>query len=240
LGSTIVKKRPSSGEWPASHWNSLFQQATAILDELDPSPYWTFGGGTALALRYDHRISYDVDVFMHDAQILGFLSPRLNDFAASIAGEYQEAANGIKLVTAHGDIDFIVAASVTECPPDATVVEGVETLLDTPAEILAKKIQYRGIAFAQRDIFDLAAVMREETAEADAAVRACTADAVAATAQAIAGYLPRLAVELPTYVNPTARYGSFIKDIPAIVLDFPGVRSLIAATPKRRRATRHK
>jgi hypothetical protein len=99
LESTIVRKRPSSGKWPESHWASLFQQAAAILARLEPRPYWTFGGGTALALRYTHRISYDVDIFLDDAQLLGFLSPRLDEFVASITDQYREAANGIKLIT---------------------------------------------------------------------------------------------------------------------------------------------
>jgi hypothetical protein len=230
-----VKKRPSSGKWPASHWNSLFQRAAALLGRLDPRPYWTFGGGTALALRYAHRVSYDVDVFLRDAQVLGFLSPRLNDFAVSITTEYQEAANSLKLVTARGDIDFIVAGDVSRHPPESLVVEGIATLVEAPVEIFAKKIQYRGISFALRDVFDLAVIMREDPTVAKAAVQACTPDAVEATAQAIAIHLPQLESELPGYVNPTARYRSFVRDIPGIVRAFPGVEALLAAKRARSR-----
>lgn len=234
-----MRKRPSSGAWPESHWDRLFQQAAGLLARLDPRPYWTFGGGTALALRYAHRISYDVDIFLRDAQILGFLSPRLNEFAASIADEYDEAANGIKIVTARGDIDFIVAAEVTGLPPEAIVVQGVETLVDRPAEILAKKIQYRGIAFAERDIFDLAVVMRDDPAEAAAAIQACSADALAATAHAIAHALPRLARELPRHVNPTARLRAMMNDASGVVRGFPGVTPLVAASQKRQGPAAH-
>lgn len=212
----------------------MFGQAAGLLGRLDPVPYWTFGGGTALALRYAHRISYDVDIFLYDAQVLGFLTPRLNDFAAAISHEYREAANGLKIVTARGDIDFIVAGRMTDRLPDAIIVQEVKALVDAPAEILAKKIQYRGIAFARRDIFDLAALMREDPAQVETAIQACTTDAVEAVAQAITNALPRLAADLPDYVNPTPRFRSLIKDASRIVRDFPGVPSARRSGAKRR------
>ena len=33
-------------------------------------PAWTLGGGTALMLRHDHRLSRDIDVFLRDPQYL--------------------------------------------------------------------------------------------------------------------------------------------------------------------------
>ena len=102
-------------------------------------------------------------------------------------------------------------------------VEGIAVRVETPAEILAKKIQYRGIAFAERDIFDLAVVMQEDEAEVEAAVRACTADAVAATAQAIARSLPGLPKDLSEHVNPTPSFRSLLGAASRIVRQFPGV-----------------
>ena len=37
------------------------------------------GGGTRLMLALDHRISDAVELFIHDAQWIGFLTPRLNE-----------------------------------------------------------------------------------------------------------------------------------------------------------------
>ena len=31
-----------------------------------------------LMLRFDHRLSKDIDIFTHDAQALSFITPRLN------------------------------------------------------------------------------------------------------------------------------------------------------------------
>ncbi len=37
-----------------------------------------FGGGTALSMYYfQHRLSFDIDLFVNDAQYLGFFSPKL-------------------------------------------------------------------------------------------------------------------------------------------------------------------
>jgi len=60
-------------------WQTLFKTALAILDGAGLSAdEWSFGGGTALALRYKHRESKDIDISITDAQWLPYLTPRLN------------------------------------------------------------------------------------------------------------------------------------------------------------------
>lgn len=51
---------------------------------------WSFGGGTRLALLLDHRVSYDLDLFVTDAQAIGYLSPRLNDATLALFGDAYE------------------------------------------------------------------------------------------------------------------------------------------------------
>ena len=89
LAEAAERYPPANGTWPASRWPELFATAAALMDLLPAGGAWSFGGGTCLALRYGHRISYDVDIFVTDAQLIPFLSPRLNDAAASLvpAGE---------------------------------------------------------------------------------------------------------------------------------------------------------
>src|SRR5258708_19292012 len=146
-----MKKRPSSGEWPASHWLNLFGQATALLEQSCAGGAWSVGGGSAVALGYEHRISYDVDIFLHDAQVLPYLAPRLNDIAASIALSHEESANGLKIVTHGGDIDFVVTADVTDIAPLATNIGETATLVPASAGILAQKNQYRGYPVTHPD-----------------------------------------------------------------------------------------
>jgi hypothetical protein len=81
---------------PAGPWAVLFRQALRLIDEIRAhgidDPFWTFGGGTVLMLRYRHRRSKDIDIFVRDPQYLGYVSPRLSDVAESIAADYFEGA----------------------------------------------------------------------------------------------------------------------------------------------------
>src|SRR3546814_7414760 len=57
-----------------------------------------------------------------------------------------------------GEIDFICCDSIIPDPTRAHDVQGHAIALETPAEIIAKKVFYRGWSFQPRDMFDLAAV----------------------------------------------------------------------------------
>ncbi len=69
------------GELPSGVWTGLLQHAIRLVDDIHQhgikDPFWTFGGGTVLMLRYRHRMSKDIDIFVPDPQYLGFVSPRL-------------------------------------------------------------------------------------------------------------------------------------------------------------------
>ena len=58
--------------------------------------------------------------------------------------DYAEQANSVKLVLAEGDIEFVVAGSVTGVAPEETLdFRGREILLEATEEILAKKPFFR-------------------------------------------------------------------------------------------------
>lgn len=116
--------------------------------------YWTFGGGTAMMLQIDHRISHDVDIFLADPQVLPFLDPQNHDFNFEIRpADYKgDGARLLKLGFEFGQIDFIVAPSLTSSPAMQATVEGEMVLLETIPEIIAKKIYHRGASIAPRDI----------------------------------------------------------------------------------------
>jgi hypothetical protein len=99
---------------PEGSWKLLLQEALKIIDDLEAKggiskPFWTFGGGTVLMLRYGHRLSKDIDIFVPDPQYLGYVSPRLSDVAAEVATDYVEAAGYVKLIRPEGEIDFVAA-----------------------------------------------------------------------------------------------------------------------------------
>jgi len=150
-------------------WRLLFRRAAAIVDAteqlLRTRIPWSFGGGTALMLRYRHRRSKDIDIFLPDAQLIAGFSPRLNDVARSLTEEYVEQANFVKLSFPEGEIDFIVAPFETDAPTDLRDIEGRVVRLERPAEILGKKLRHRAAAFKARDFFDLAVALRRERQE---------------------------------------------------------------------------
>jgi hypothetical protein len=217
-----MKRRPSSGIWPASAWSTLLRQAAQLLEEAAPGVQWTFGGGSAMAHIYGHRISYDADIFLHDVQVIAYLTPRLNDVAASLAEHYDEQANGIKLTTGRGDIDFVVAGDVTNVPPRSISIPGIvkPVQMQDAAEILAKKIQFRGFRFTHRDMFDLAMLLQESPSSVDLAFAQCSPGAVAQAIDVMWHRLPVLTAELPDYVNPTVSFNHLLVDAEKILDEF--------------------
>lgn len=121
---------------------------------------WSLGGGTALMLQMDHRTSHDIDVFVDDHQIFGFLNPELSDlnFGLQPSEVTSDGSKFIKFTFGEmGEIDFIVSGHLTDHPFVDRVIEGVPTRLETIAEVIAKKVYYRGAETQARDIFDIAA-----------------------------------------------------------------------------------
>jgi hypothetical protein len=134
---------------PAScRWGDLFDQASSIIAQANSQftviDNWTFGGGTALMLHIDHRESFDVDIFLDDPQLLPYLNPQTQGYTLDMNPDrYQtDGSRMLKIVFADaGEIDFICAPSLTEHPTVAAEVRGISVLLETPAEIIAKKLQ---------------------------------------------------------------------------------------------------
>lgn len=159
-------------------WKSVLRTALELLRELQKRGFgpmqFTMGGGTVLMFRFDHWLSRDIDLFIADVQQLSFISPRLNDQAASLVLDYVEQANSVKLSLSQGDIDFIIAAPALpgENASDVLDFEGFRVRLDSTAEIFGKKLLYRPETFRARDVFDLVASIEYDRASAARAVGA--------------------------------------------------------------------
>lgn len=139
-------------------WAQLFPKALdlmAHLERVTEKPVWSFGGGTVLMLRIDHRQSKDIDLFVPDPQYLGFVNPRLSDAAEDISTEYEESAQYIKLILPAGEIDVVVGTPLTPNPFEIVQYAGREIRVETNAEIIAKKFWHRGDRPKARDLFDL-------------------------------------------------------------------------------------
>lgn len=139
----------------------LFSRALDCLDtipsDVPPVP-WTLGGGTVLMLRYQHRLSKDIDVFLGDPQYLGFLTPRLNDTIAGWVSDWEEGPGWLKLAWPEGEVDFIASPPLTEDPAESWVLQGRPVAVETSGEIIAKKLYHRAASLQVRDVFDIAVV----------------------------------------------------------------------------------
>lgn len=147
-------------------WETLFQRALVLIDSVQKAGItlsdWTFGGGTVLMRRYQHRFSKDIDIFIPSPQYLNYLSPHLNDTTEAMTGDYTLQAEYLKLQFPEGEIDFVVSAPLTQDPVVAETIFGREVMVETSVEIVAKKVWHRGDRFRARDIFDLALVAEKE------------------------------------------------------------------------------
>jgi hypothetical protein len=156
----------------AGIWSSLFPRALELMTHLEhqvPGAHWTFGGGTVLMLRIQHRQSRDIDLFVPDPQYLGYVNPRLSEVAESVSSDYEEAAEFIKLFLPDGEIDIVAGGELTDVPFDVVDYHGRPIRVETSAEIIAKKIWHRGDRAKGRDLFDLCAVADTEPEQIRAA-----------------------------------------------------------------------
>ncbi len=147
-----------------SRWPELFRMAVSIIDQANSNGLemndWSFGGGTALMLQIDHRDSHDVDMFVTDPQYLPYLNPETQNFDLEIAPSTyeQDGSQSLKIVyDGIGEIDFICSNHVTDDPFQVVQIEGRDVRRETPAEIIGKKIIFRGTRIQPRDMFDIAA-----------------------------------------------------------------------------------
>lgn len=153
-----------------SHWHRLLDRAIRGLGSLPQltvtNDDWTLGGGTALMLQHQHRMSKDIDIFFHDVQYLAFLSPRVGGEAIWDADAYDETAHYLKLLYPEGEIDFIVSTMITDIAPHLLAVDddlqaaipAYLVPIEHPVEIALKKLWHRGPELKIRDVFDIAVV----------------------------------------------------------------------------------
>lgn len=151
-----------------SSWERLFARTLAILDAAAGARAraheWSLGGGSALMLRLRHRVNTDIDISVADPRLLGHLSPRTNAAAENLAWGYVERADSIRLYLSEGEIDFTSLARLTPDPVTVARMRGREVRLETPEEIIAKRIWYRAASFTARDVFDFACVAQRAPA----------------------------------------------------------------------------
>jgi hypothetical protein len=152
-----------------SDWRRLLDLALPALDYVfqnrdqagqaapDGVPDWTLGGGTAVMLQIGHRISHDIGIFVPGTKLKAF-TPAADPAAALISPRCQWPGHYLKVERPEGEIDFLSAGLLTEPGFTWRDLGGRLVALETPEEVIVKKIRYRSESFTARDTFDLAAV----------------------------------------------------------------------------------
>lgn len=191
------RQRPSTPQLP-----DLLELALSAIDSLGECE-WTWGGGTALAIHLEHRVSFDIDIFLTDSNSLRDLSPRRNAVVRSLSDSWQELGHYIKIERPEGEIDFIVSRFFTEPGFRSWAHDGRELPLETVTEILAKKLHWRGSNALARDVFDLAAARMFDPGSFGEVVASMPGGA-RRMADQIRRRSARLKRELPLAVRPTA------------------------------------
>ena len=142
----------------------------------------------------------DIDIFLPDATALRSLSPQRNPAGRALTDRWQEPGHYLKLEFAQGEVDFIAAPLLTDPGTLAWPYRGRDLPLETVAEVLAKKLHWRGSRILARDLFDLIAAWRLDPASFAQAVAAAP-DGALRVADQIRRRLPRLKRELPLAVR---------------------------------------
>jgi predicted nucleotidyltransferase component of viral defense system len=130
-----------------------------------PLHIWSFGGGTALSLFYfQHRRSYDIDIFINDPQYFPFLSPKwFIDESSDFEPDYHELAHHISLKTVTGiKTDIFLSPRMTHDRPILKQFSDIACYVDSVSEIIAKKLRCRISTMRVRDIFDIAVAVQKK------------------------------------------------------------------------------
>jgi len=142
-------------------FNWLIEERFGALPDADSS-LLRFGGGTALAMYYfQHRLSFDIDLFVVDAQILGYFSPKvwLEESRYFKSDDYIDQSNHVGFLS-HNNIkvDVLISANLSKnyFVDSSRDFFPVDIYIEDIKDILAKKIVFRSNQNKTRDIIDIA------------------------------------------------------------------------------------
>ncbi len=155
-------------EYDFSEQAALLEDAKYILEDYGIEG-WSFGGGTALSCYYyNHRMSYDIDIFTEDRssvqKLIDYKETICEGFGISV--EDTEVSNsGITFILSDIEhqlkLDFVESSYLTSEPFVTDEVLGLKNIkIQTPLEIIAKKVKHRK-NITIRDYVDFAFVEKE-------------------------------------------------------------------------------
>ncbi|MGE4511617.1 MAG: nucleotidyl transferase AbiEii/AbiGii toxin family protein [Sulfurimonadaceae bacterium] len=146
--------------------NCFIEDAYRYLPNKDNSTI-RFGGGTALAIYYfQHRLSFDIDLFVTDVQILNYLSPKhwIDETDKFNSSKYIDLSNHIRVLEKKNNIKVDVLVSQNSSSDylldDSKEIFNGDVYVESIEDIIAKKIVYRRNDNLTRDIIDIAIAIK--------------------------------------------------------------------------------
>jgi len=109
---------------------------------------------------YQHRLSFDIDLFILNPQYLAYFSPKLwiEDYESFDQSQYIDQSNHIGVITSNNiKIDILVDPNSTSAlVDDSKKIFPFDMYIESIEDIIAKKIVFRKKDNKTRDIFDIA------------------------------------------------------------------------------------
>jgi predicted nucleotidyltransferase component of viral defense system len=131
--------------------------------------WWVFGGDTALSIfHFNHRKSFDIDIFVHESQVFDFLDSKWYIDESAMFDSHDYRFDGVnkhlKLRTKENiKVDFLLNEAIINKPIRDDILNlGFELYYESVEDIIAKKVKYRKEENLTRDIFDLAVAIEED------------------------------------------------------------------------------
>ncbi len=116
------------------------------------------GGGTALAARWNHRRSTDIDMVMEPESFRAAAAPLTRLLTEGAGTQIRQGRGWFNAMLPDGDFSITTAEALLadDGPPERESVFGLA--LESTAQILARKLRYRmwgNGEFVARDLYDL-------------------------------------------------------------------------------------
>ena len=147
-----------------------FDLIKGIEEKVELNNWWAFGGGTALSIfHFQHRKSFDIDIFVSEAQVFDFLDPKwyIDETKAFSTSDYKfdGFTKHLKLKTTENiKVDFLLNEALINKPIKNTLIDlEYELYYESVEDIIAKKVKYRKEDNLTRDIFDLAVAISKDS-----------------------------------------------------------------------------
>lgn len=148
----------------------IFEEVVPLILEFVPPEELLLGDGTALATRWQHRDSFDIDLFTSQATFTAAIYDQCARFEARVeelplSRIATVGTEGCTVYCEHGRVEIVACHPQTKRNRSGDHTNEPVIALETNLEILAKKLHRRILTHGRivpRDLYDMAVARRLE------------------------------------------------------------------------------